>query len=128
MGPAKSMDSPRVRLPPAATLARGRARLLSAIPLQLHGSTAMIRHAPRMVTDDLLALRHAAVAGIGIVHLPSVVVRDEIAAGQLVELVPGWAPKSGVIHAIFPSRRGLLPSVRTLIDFLGEEFSLSYSA
>ncbi|MFY0728155.1 LysR substrate-binding domain-containing protein [Pseudomonas sp. NFX15] len=89
------------------------------------GSTAMIRHAPRMVTDDLLALRHAAVAGIGIVHLPSVVVRDEIAAGQLVELVPGWAPRSGVIHAIFPSRRGLLPSVRTLIDFLGEEFSRS---
>ncbi|MGF6558338.1 DNA-binding transcriptional LysR family regulator [Pseudomonas sp. S30_BP2TU TE3576] len=89
------------------------------------GSTAMIRHAPRMVTDDLLALRHAAVAGIGIVHLPSVVVRDEIATGQLVELVPGWAPKSGVIHAIFPSRRGLLPSVRTLIDFLGEEFSRS---
>ncbi|WCM49857.1 LysR substrate-binding domain-containing protein [Pseudomonas sp. WJP1] len=89
------------------------------------GSSAMIRHAPRMVTDDLLALRHAAVAGIGIVHLPSVVVRDEIAAGQLVELVPGWAPKSGVIHAIFPSRRGLLPSVRTLIDFLGEEFSRS---
>jgi len=89
------------------------------------GSTAMIRHAPRMVTDDLLALRHAAVAGIGIVHLPSVVVRDAVAAGQLVELVPGWAPKSGVIHAIFPSRRGLLPSVRTLIDFLGEEFSRS---
>jgi DNA-binding transcriptional LysR family regulator len=89
------------------------------------GSSAMIRHAPRMVTDDLLALRHVAVAGIGIVHLPSVVVRDEIAAGQLVELVPGWAPKSGVIHAIFPSRRGLLPSVRTLIDFLGEEFSRS---
>lgn len=89
------------------------------------GSSAMIRHTPRMVTDDLLALRHAAVAGIGIVHLPSVVVRDEIAAGRLVELVPGWAPKSGVIHAIFPSRRGLLPSVRTLIDFLGEEFSHS---
>ncbi|GAB6406886.1 LysR family transcriptional regulator [Pseudomonas sp. MHK4] len=89
------------------------------------GSSAVIRHAPRMVTDDLLALRHAAVAGIGIVHLPSVVVRDEIKAGQLIELVPGWAPRSGVIHAIFPSRRGLLPSVRSLIDFLGEEFSRS---
>ncbi|MNP56446.1 LysR substrate binding domain protein [compost metagenome] len=78
-----------------------------------------------MVTDDLLALRHAAIAGIGVVHLPNVVVRDEIAAGRLVELVPGWAPKTGIIHAIFPSRRGLLPSVRTLIDFLGEEFSRS---
>ncbi|KAB0494785.1 LysR family transcriptional regulator [Pseudomonas vancouverensis] len=89
------------------------------------GRTAVIRHAPRMVTDDLLALRHAAVAGVGIVHLPSVVVRDEITSGQLVELVPGWAPKTGIIHAIFPSRRGLLPSVRSLIDFLGEEFSHS---
>jgi DNA-binding transcriptional LysR family regulator len=54
-----------------------------------------------------------------------VVVRDEIAAGRLVELVPGWTPKCGIVHAIFPSRRGLLPSVRTLIDFLGEEFSHS---
>ncbi|BCX69567.1 LysR substrate-binding domain-containing protein [Pseudomonas izuensis] len=89
------------------------------------GASAVIRHAPRMVTDDLLALRHAAIAGVGIAHLPSVVVRDDIAAGHLVELVPGWAPKSGIIHAIFPSRRGLLPSVRSLIDFLGEEFSHS---
>ncbi|VVP65164.1 HTH-type transcriptional regulator DmlR [Pseudomonas fluorescens] len=89
------------------------------------GASAVIRHAPRMVTDDLLALRHAVIAGVGIAHLPSVVVRDDIAAGHLVELVPGWAPKCGIIHAIFPSRRGLLPSVRTLIDFLGDEFSHS---
>ncbi|HEF4761190.1 TPA: LysR family transcriptional regulator [Pseudomonas putida] len=89
------------------------------------GASAVIRHAPRMVTDDLLALRHAVIAGVGVVHLPRVVVRDDLAAGRLVELVPGWAPKCGIIHAIFPSRRGLLPSVRTLIDFLGEEFSHS---
>lgn len=86
---------------------------------------AQIRHQPRMVTDDLIALRHAAVAGIGIVHLPSVVVRDDIAAGRLVQLVPDWTPKCGIVHAIFPSRRGLLPSVRTLLDFLGEEFDRS---
>jgi DNA-binding transcriptional LysR family regulator len=86
-------------------------------------ASALIRHTPRMVTDDLLALRHAVVAGIGVVHLPSVVVRDDVAAGKLVDLVPGWAPKCGIIHAIFPSRRGLLPSVRALIDFLGEEFN-----
>jgi DNA-binding transcriptional LysR family regulator len=54
-----------------------------------------------------------------------VVVRDDMAAGRLVQLVPDWAPKCGIVHAIFPSRRGLLPSVRTLIDFLGEEFSRS---
>ncbi|WP_434574250.1 LysR family transcriptional regulator [Pseudomonas sp. Z3-8] len=89
------------------------------------GTRALIRHAPRMVTDDLLALRHAVLAGIGIAHLPTVVVREDLAAGRLVELVPGWAPKCGIVHAIFASRRGLLPSVRTLIDFLAEEFSQS---
>ncbi|BBP62905.1 LysR family transcriptional regulator [Pseudomonas sp. Cab53] len=89
------------------------------------GASALIRHAPRMVTDDLLALRHAVLAGVGIAHLPNVVVREDLAAGRLVELVPGWTPKCGIVHAIFASRRGLLPSVRTLIDFLAEEFSRS---
>ena len=73
----------------------------------------------------LIALRTAVLQGLGIAHLPAVVVRDDLAAGRLIELVPGWAPKCGIVHAIFPSRRGLLPSVRTLIDFLGEEFSHS---
>lgn len=86
------------------------------------GASLVIPHRPRMVTDDLIALRHGAVAGLGIVHLPRVAVRDDLAAGRLVEMLPGWSPKCGIVHAIFPSRRGLLPSVRTLIDFLGEEF------
>ncbi|KAA0945540.1 MULTISPECIES: LysR substrate-binding domain-containing protein [unclassified Pseudomonas] len=87
-----------------------------------NGASAVIRHFPRMITDDLLALRHAACAGVGVAHLPSVVVREDIAAGRLVSLIPGWSPRTGIVHAIFPSRRGLLPSVRTLIDFLGEAF------
>ena len=95
---------------------------------QLQGpdeAEALIRHHPRLVTDDLIALRHAVLAGIGIAHLPLVVVREDLEAGRLRELVPGWAPRCGIVHAIFPSRRGLLPSVRSLIDFLGEEFSHS---
>ena len=85
----------------------------------------VIAHQPRMITDDLRALRNGALAGVGIVHLPCVAVREDVAAGKLVEMLPGWAPKCGIVHAIFPSRRGLLPSVRTLIDFLAEEFSQS---
>lgn len=30
-------------------------------------------------------------------------------------------PRAGMAHAVFPSRRGLLPSVRALLDFLAEE-------
>lgn len=85
----------------------------------------VIPHRPRMVTDDLIALRHGVVSGVGIAHVPKVAVREDLHAGRLVEMLPGWTPKCGIVHAIFPSRRGLLPSVRTLIDFLAEEFSQS---
>ncbi len=90
-----------------------------------NGASALIRHTPKLITDDLPALRQAAIAGLGVVHVPRVVVRDELAAGLLVNVLPDWTPKSGVVHAVFPSRRGLLPSVRTLIDFLAQEFSHS---
>ena len=32
------------------------------------------------------------------------------------------APQSSIVHAIFPSRRGLLPAARQLIDCLTAEF------
>ncbi|PJI50068.1 MAG: LysR family transcriptional regulator [Pseudomonas sp.] len=89
------------------------------------GASAQVRHRPRMVTDDLVALRQAALAGAGAVHIPAVVVCDDLNNGQLVNLLPDWAPRTGVVHAVFPSRRGLLPSVRTLLDFLSEEFEKS---
>lgn len=90
-----------------------------------NGASALIRHTPKLITDDLPALRQAAMAGLGVVHVPQVVVRDELAAGLLVNVLPDWTPKSGIVHAVFPSRRGLLPSVRTLIDTLAQEFSHS---
>ncbi|OOG62894.1 hypothetical protein B0E46_11810 [Rhodanobacter sp. B04] len=34
----------------------------------------------------------------------------------------GLAPLSSIVHAIFPSRRGLLPAARQLIDCLTAEF------
>jgi len=85
----------------------------------------VIAHTPRMVTDDLFALRHFVLGGVGIAHLPRVAVRDDLATGRLVEMLPGWHPRCGIVHAIFPSRRGLLPSVRSLIDFLAEAFAAS---
>lgn len=50
-------------------------------------------------------------------------VKEPLAAGELVALLEGWEPRSEVIHAVFPSRRGLLPSVRALVDFLTDEYA-----
>ncbi|QSA97788.1 hypothetical protein JWZ97_02860 [Methylococcus sp. EFPC2] len=72
----------------------------------------------------MIALRGATLAGVGIVQLPVMMVRDRLAENTLVRLLPDWAPRREIIHAVFPSRRGLLPSVRSLIDYIAQRFAI----
>lgn len=86
------------------------------------GARAEVWFTPRMITSDMLALREAAIAGVGIVQLPLLMVREQLASGELVSVLDEWQPRREVIHAVFASRRGLLPSVRALVDYLAEEY------
>jgi DNA-binding transcriptional LysR family regulator len=90
------------------------------------GAEAIVRHSPRLVTEDLVAMRCAALRGVGIAQFPLIVVKQDLEAGRLVNVVPGWTPRPGIVHAIYPSRRGLLPSVRALLDHLGAEYTKLY--
>ncbi|WP_105102595.1 LysR family transcriptional regulator [Microbulbifer pacificus] len=83
-------------------------------------SQSTIFHTPRYVTTDMIALRQAAIAGVGLVQLPILVVEEQLRSGSLVRLLPDWSLHRDIIHVVFPSRRGLLPSVRALIDALVE--------
>jgi DNA-binding transcriptional LysR family regulator len=85
------------------------------------GESAEITHAPRLITDDMAALRAAAIEGVGVVQLPTLMIFDDIQAGRLENVLPDWAPRPGIVHAVFPSRRGVLPSVRALLDFLADQ-------
>lgn len=87
------------------------------------GAKAEIHFQPRLITTDMLALREAAMAGVGLVQLPILMVKEQLASGELVKVLEAWEPRREVIHAVYPSRRGLLPSVRTLVDFLTEEYA-----
>ncbi|MEQ1689043.1 MAG: LysR family transcriptional regulator [Sphingopyxis sp.] len=86
------------------------------------GATALIGHEPRLITDDMIQMRLAALRGIGVVQLPTMMVDKDLSAGTLVDVLPAWAPRAGIVHAVFASRRGLLPAVRSLIDYLAEAF------
>ncbi|MGO4671086.1 LysR substrate-binding domain-containing protein [Bosea sp. 2RAB26] len=61
---------------------------------------------------------------MGICQIQLMVVREDLQAGSLVELLPDWVPRAGIIHAALPSRRGMLPSVRALLEFLASEYAL----
>lgn len=89
-----------------------------------NGAKAEVHFTPRLITSDMLALREAAVAGVGVVQLPILMAKDQLADGSLVRVLDAWEPKREVIHAVFPSRRGLLPAVRALVDFLSDEYAL----
>ncbi|MDP4536305.1 LysR family transcriptional regulator [Alkalimonas collagenimarina] len=78
---------------------------------------------PRYTTSDMLTLKTAALAGVGVVQLPLLMLQQELAAGSLIHLLPEWEPRREVIHLVFPSRRGMLPAIRALIDFLVERYA-----
>lgn len=84
------------------------------------GATHLLVVRPRYVADDMLALKSAAMQGVGMALLPDYMCSESMANGRLVEVLPGWSPPVGVVHAVFPSRRGLVPAVRRFLDFLGE--------
>ncbi|MFT0866768.1 LysR substrate-binding domain-containing protein [Pseudomonas sp. CAM1A] len=92
------------------------------------GAEAAVRHRPRVVSDDLAVLREAALAGVGAVLLPEEAVRADLADGRLVHVLDDWAPREGEVVALFPSRRGLMPAVRKLIDYLADAFEQEQQA
>ena len=121
----KGMTLPLVPADLGALPSLDLAPLLPKHTWELHGAddaSVRITHKPRLLTDDMAQLLHAALEGVGVVKLPTMVVDAHIASGRLVDVTPGWVPRGGIVHAVFPSRRGLLPSVRSLIDFLAAEY------
>jgi DNA-binding transcriptional LysR family regulator len=84
------------------------------------GQEAVLQYRPRYIADDLLTLKRAVLGGSGMCWLPDYMCEDELRDGRLVRLLPEWSMPVGVVHAVFPSRRGLSPAVRSFLDFLGE--------
>jgi len=76
---------------------------------------------PRLLCDDLIVLKQAAIAGLGIVALPGYVCRDDVRSGALRRVLPAWLAGNAMLTALIPHRRGLLPSVRAFVDHLAAE-------
>ena len=84
---------------------------------------AELTHSPCLSTDDLYTLRRAAISGVGVACLPTLLITNDLSSGVLVRLLPSLSSRAGVVHAVFPSRRGMVPAVRALLDCLSEGFA-----
>lgn len=68
------------------------------------------------------ALHQAALAGLGVVSLPTFVVGEDVRAGRLKLLLSRWELAASAVYAVYLPNRHLAPKVRVLIDFLLEKF------
>lgn len=89
--------------------------------------TAVSPLRPRVLAACTTTLKAAACAGLGIVALPAYICRDEVRAGALSRVLPGWLAERSTITALLPNRRGMLPAVRAFLDHLVTEFPKAVS-
>lgn len=69
-------------------------------------------------SNSALALRKAALAGLGIALLPRYVVHDDLAAGHLVLILPRYKVAARPLVAVFPRAPEVPHKVKLFVDFL----------
>lgn len=84
------------------------------------GGEAIVEHEPRLSATTFAPLVQAALADLGVAFAPDYACNEHIEAGRLERVLPDWSWPEGILHIVFTSRRGLLPSVRAVIDFAAE--------
>lgn len=84
--------------------------------------TQSIRVQGRMRVSNGDVLRQAALAGLGVVVLPSFIVGDDLVSGKLRGILTDYTVSEGALHALYPANRHLSPKVRAFVDLLAASF------
>ena len=85
------------------------------------GEVRRVELKARVSGFDFPMLMELARQGLGITMLPETMCAEAVRSGELEVVLPDWRLPQGVAHAVFASRRGMLPAVRVFIDFLAEK-------
>jgi DNA-binding transcriptional LysR family regulator len=82
------------------------------------GKTISVPVSGPVRVNSPLAARAAAIAGLGLVTLPSYLADASVAKGELVPVLADYLPTGQTLQAVYPHRRHLAGKVRALIDHL----------
>lgn len=85
------------------------------------GRTVEVAPRPQFYADESVSLMKAAEAGLGIVCLPETISAQAVKEGRLVRVLPAWTAGSVTTTILTPHKRGQLPAVRAVIDFLAQK-------
>lgn len=72
--------------------------------------------------NEATSLMQAALCGAGIALLPSYLAAPALRAGQLQALLPDAEARTLTIYAVYTSRKHMSAALRTMLDFLAEQF------
>jgi DNA-binding transcriptional LysR family regulator len=92
------------------------------LSFQRNGVTKRLPVAGEITCNDSLALKQAALEGLGILVQPAYVVQADIEAGRLVEVLPDWQLQPLTMNVAFPTRTHLPARTRLFIDALVRYF------
>ncbi|MEX3959766.1 LysR substrate-binding domain-containing protein [Trinickia sp. EG282A] len=76
----------------------------------------------RLNIDSSEAMRQSALAGFGVVNLPTYILGADVQEGSLVEVLKPYRPKPDPIRVTYPTKRHLSPRTRGFIDLLAEHW------
>lgn len=79
---------------------------------------AVFRPTGSVTANNLTVLREAAICGLGIAMLPSLLCRDAVDAGHLRQVLCEWTPEDAEVFVLYPSRQHLSMKVRVFLSLL----------
>ena len=101
-------------------------RLTQPNLLQLTGPDAQqleINMPARLSANSPMALRAAAIAGLGIASFDRFIVHDALADGRLTQVLPHWTQRPRTLYALYPQSRYVAPKVRVLLDYAQQYYA-----
>src|SRR5574337_194517 len=111
------------RLPALSMYEHDGAQVWELVDAENH--QAHVQMQARVICGDFAVLLESARRGMGVAMLPEWVSAPLLGNGQLELALPGWSSPQGIMHFVYPGRRGLLPGVRALVDFLAERLPVA---
>lgn len=97
-----------------------RAQTNRTFPFEFRNEGETVEVSGRYVisVNDARSYMTAARAGLGVAQVPRFMVPDELASGQLVQVLPEWNIEPIPLYIVYPSNRHLSNKVRVFVDWL----------
>lgn len=89
------------------------------------GKEQHVNFTARLRANNGEGLRQAALAGVGIVLQPEVLLADDVREKRLVRVLPAWGLPTRPLHLVYVRDRQVTPKLQCFIDFIVERFKLA---